>query len=91
MANDSILIFESSSDRTTEGSSKTTAFCNIYLMDELSAANKSSMKELRKQEKATPGLQVTADTIVQCTSDQPVLLQEANSIQVNLGHKMGSF
>lgn len=55
-------------------------------MDELSAANKSSMKELRKQEKATLGLQVTVDTVVQCTSDQPVC-QEANSIQVHLGIK----
>lgn len=60
------------------------AFCNIYLMDELSAANKSSMKELRTQKKATPGLQVTVDTVVQCTSDQPVLLQEQTQFKSTL-------
>lgn len=59
-------------------------FCNIYLMDELSAANKSSMKELRTQKKATPGLQVTVDTVVQCTSDQPVLLQEQTQFKSTL-------
>lgn len=53
-------------------------------MDELSAANKSSMKELRTQKKATPGLQVTVDTVVQCTSDQPVLLQEQTQFKSTL-------
>lgn len=79
MVNDSILILSLHLIGPTEGGPKTMAFCNIYLMNERSAANKSSMKELRKQERATPGLQVTVDTVVQCTSDQLVLLQEANS------------
>lgn len=59
------------------------AFCNIYLMDELSAAKKkSSMKELRTQKKATPGLRVTVDTVVQCTSDQPVQTQFKSTLVI---------